>query len=713
MFQLSAMGDFARVSGSSEGGALAEKVYAAERGIALLRLLVVASGWITYPLLDKARTVPWLAYLLLGLAGVYALWAYLLEPYRKYPLLLLSFSTSISDALLTMVWLYATGGAHSPYFLAILPAVIAVGVRFTPRETFAAAGVFAVAYLVLVLLLDQLAGHEIVVLIRILYILMAGVAGGIISRHVLEQLIAKSELEKRLETEKRLAGSEAALAEAQAIAHVGSWNWEFATGQHTWSSELCRIMGHEPGCAASHESFLGSITPEERPALQLAMAQARADHQPFHGEYRLLRPSGEVRQVYLKGQVVVDELGQPVRMSGTLQDVTETRALERRLMVADRMAALGTIAGGIAHEINNPLTFITTNLAYLDEALGTRAARQLPHTEELRRAVSDAREGAGRVRNIVRELKSFSRVEEARHRPIDVHRGLEFSINIAAQEIRQRARLVRDYGQVPPVLADETRLGQVFLNLLVNAAQAIPEGSPEANTITVRTRAEEPRQVVVEVSDTGAGMAPEVLARIFDPFFTTKPAGVGTGLGLSICHSIVSSFGGRISARSEVGKGTTFTVTLPATEAPLAESEAATASPTPVRGHVLLIDDEPMVAASLGRALKADHDISTCTGTEALKRLLAGEQFDVLVCDLSMPDISGMDLFARLQEQRPAMAERMIFLTGGAFTEKAQEFIAQARYWLEKPVDLPVLRTLLQEVLRTARGEGAGGATPR
>jgi PAS domain S-box-containing protein len=695
------------------GSALAEKVYAAERGLAQLRLVVVISGWISLPLLDPTGMVPWLAYLLLGLAGVYGAYVYLLEPYRKHPLFLMSFSTAVSDAVFTMLWLYATGGVHSPYFVIIVVVVIAVGIRFTPRETFAAAGVFAVAYLSLVLLLGQLAGNEVVVLIRVLYILTCGLLGVLIARHVLEQLTAKLELEKRLQTEERLAGSERALAEAQAIAHVGSWNWDLAADRHTWSAELYRIMGREPGGAASLEAFLESLTPEDRPTFQQAAARLRANAQPSHGEYRLLRPSGEVRQVHIKGHVVVDARGQPVRMSCTVQDITERKALERRLMVADRMAALGTLAGGIAHEINNPLTFITTNLAYLEESLGSRAARQLPHLDELKRAMVDAREGASRVRNIVKELKSFSRVDEARHRPIDVHRGLEFSLNIAAQEIRQRARLVRDYGQVPAVLADETRLGQVFLNLLVNAAQAIPEGRPESNTLTVRTRVEEPRQVVVEVSDTGVGMTPQVLERIFDPFFTTKPAGVGTGLGLSICHSLVVSFGGRISVRSQPGQGTTFTVVLPATDEPLAEPQEVAAPPAPLRGRILLIDDEPMVAASLGRALKADHDVSTCSGTQALERLLAGEEFDVLVCDLGMPDISGMDLHARLREQRPALAERMIFLTGGAFTPKAQEFIAQTRHWLEKPVDLPALRTLLQEVLRGVRGAGGGGAPLR
>ncbi|MBN1206943.1 MAG: PAS domain-containing protein [Myxococcaceae bacterium] len=694
------MSTMERVPGALLDGALAEKVNAAERGIAVLRLLVVLGGWITYPLLDKAGTRPWLVYLLLSGATLYALGLYLLgreSGYRKPSSVA---ATSVLDVLFTLLWLYATGGIHSPFLISVLLAVVTAGIRFTPRQTVLFGLALMVGYLALLALTGQAQGRWGLVVLHIVFILLSCVLGQLVSRLLIEQLVAKLELQKRLEMEEQLARSEAALAEAQAIAHTGSWSWELSTGQHTWSSELYRILGRAPGEPASADTFLECVHPEARPSLQLALAHAQADGQPFQGEYRLLHPSGEVRWIHLKGQVVADASGQPARMSGTAQDITERKAMEKRLVIADRMAALGTLAGGIAHEINNPLTFITTNLMWLEECLLPGDPKQLPPIHELRGAVSDAREGASRVRNIVRELKSFSRVDEARHQPVDVHRGLEFSLNIAAQEIRPRARLVRDFGEVPHVLGDETRLGQVFLNLLMNAAQAIPEGRPEANTITVRTRVAAPGQVVVEISDTGVGIPPELLERIFDPFFTTKPMGVGTGLGLSICHGIVSALGGQISVQSELGKGTTFSVTLPATDAPLLQGDETPVPSSPVRARLLLIDDEPMVAASLSRMLRAEYDVSTSSGAEALRRMLEGEPFDVILCDLGMPDISGMDLYARLHAERPALAARMIFLTGGAVTQRAQEFISQARYWVEKPVELPTLRALLQEVMR-------------
>ncbi|SEM36194.1 PAS domain S-box-containing protein [Stigmatella aurantiaca] len=698
------MGSIAQLSESSREGALAEKFLAAERGVVLLRLLIIVVGGLSYPWLEGLTGKgPRFAYGVLVLAMAYALFLYWWEPYRRYRAALLASVTSAIDFGFVMAWQYATGGVHTHYFTIICLTVVVIGIRYTPRATVLSTLLISGCYLAMLALMGQLMEHPGLVLLNLGLILMAGLLGLICSRMVLEQLVARIELQKRLQMEEQLKGSEAALAEAQAIAHMGSWNWELSSDLHTWSAELYRILGRAPG-EASHAALLKSMHPEERTPFEQELHQVLAGRPSLHGEYRLLQASGEVRWIHIWGRVVRDGSGRPVRLSGTAQDITERKVLEMRLAVADRMAALGTLAGGVAHEINNPLTFITNNLLYLEENLGTQAAAQLPHHEELRKALADAREGANRVRTIVKDLRTFSRVEDARRVPVDVHQGLDFAINMAAPELRPRARLVRDYGPVPPVLGDETRLGQVFLNLLVNAAQAIPEGNPEAHSVTVRTRVGASGQVEVEIRDTGSGMKPEVLARIFEPFFTTKPVGVGTGLGLSICHGIIVALGGRISAWSEVGQGTAFTVTLPATEAPPAVPEERTPAPSRgARARVLLIDDEPLVASSIRRTLKDSYDITMLLGMEALQRLLGGETFDAIVCDLAMPDITGMELHDRLREHRPDMAARMIFLTGGAFTPRAQAFIGQARYWLEKPVELPALRTLLQDVIEETR----------
>ncbi|NPC86787.1 PAS domain S-box protein, partial [Pyxidicoccus fallax] len=250
-------------------------------------------------------------------------------------------------------------------------------------------------------------------------------------------------------------------------------------------------------------------------------------------------------------------------------DLTERHQMQARLMLAQRMASVGTLAAGVAHEINNPLAYLTANLAFAREALdtlraqGTLGPRQAGALADAQSALAEAQQGADRVRTIVRDLKTFSRVDLADNTDVDVRQVLESTLNLATTEIRHRARLVKQFADVPRVRANESRLGQVFLNLLVNAAQAIPAGTPERHEIHVATRVGTGGRVVVEVADTGSGIAAENLPHLFDPFFTTKEPGEGTGLGLSICHSLVAALGGEIHVESEPGKGSTFRVLLP------------------------------------------------------------------------------------------------------------------------------------------------------
>jgi len=283
----------------------------------------------------------------------------------------------------------------------------------------------------------------------------------------------------------------------------------------------------------------------------------------------------ELRWRHRSGRQVVGEgvsfpltfAGQPAVVS-IVRDITERKSVQERLRAADRMASLGTLAASVAHEINNPLSYMTSNLRFIDEELRamTEAGESLagPRGGEVRQALQETLTGSSRVSEIVRDLKTFSRSDGERRGPVDVHAVLDLCANMARSEIRHRARLVKEYGEVPLVDANETRLGQVFLNLLVNAAQAIPEGAKvKDHEIRLTTHRDEHGWVVVEVRDSGMGIPPENLSRLFDPFFTTKPAGVGTGLGLSICHGIITGLGGRITVESEPGRGTCFRVLLP------------------------------------------------------------------------------------------------------------------------------------------------------
>ncbi|MFY0581895.1 sensor histidine kinase [Cystobacter fuscus] len=223
------------------------------------------------------------------------------------------------------------------------------------------------------------------------------------------------------------------------------------------------------------------------------------------------------------------------------------RQLQEKLVSAGRIAAVGTLAAGVGHEINNPLAYLLLNLEGV-----ARSLRQGPeHLAEARTRLDSVREGAERIRVIVRDLKVFSRQEGEEREMLDVNAVVVPAMRMAAHAVRARARLVEDFGSPPPVLGCEARLGQVLLNLLINALQAIPEGNPERHEVRVRTGGDNLGRALVEVSDTGCGMSPSVLSRIFEPFFTTKPSDEGTGLGLAICQQIVQSHGGELRVRSE------------------------------------------------------------------------------------------------------------------------------------------------------------------
>ncbi|HEY7724670.1 MAG TPA: ATP-binding protein, partial [Anaeromyxobacteraceae bacterium] len=437
-----------------------------------------------------------------------------------------------------------------------------------------------------------------------------------------------------------------------------------------------------------------------------------ASGQPLRAEWPRLvegaRVAGELEVAAAGGPRVVEYSGVsrilPSRHLLVMRDVTSDRQMRSRLALADRMASVGTLAAGVAHELNNPLSYVVANLTFVAESLQrlARAADEAGPAGELSDAVREAREGAERMRAIIRDLKTFSRVAEAGTGPVDLRGVLESCISIAWNEIRHRARFVRELAEVPPVRGDEGRLGQVFLNLLVNAAQAIAEGQADKNEIRLATRLRPDGRVAVELRDTGCGIPAENLTRIFDPFFTTKPVGEGTGLGLTICHNIVTSLGGAIEVDSEPGQGSVFRVVLLAAEAARAEPPpmqlVLVPGPAGRRGRVLVVDDEPLVGAAVRRALGSDHDVTVVPGgREALDRL-EREHFDVVVSDLLMPEVTGMELHAAVEARDPDLAERMIFVTGGAFTPAARAFVEEHRECvLEKPFELTALRELVRQ----------------
>ena len=376
----------------------------------------------------------------------------------------------------------------------------------------------------------------------------------------------------------------------------------------------------------------------------------------------------------------------------------ERRRIHEQLLISERMASVGSMAAGVAHEINNPLAIVVGNLDVATERLAVlaRAGSPLPEVEQL---LHDAQEAAERVRVIVRDMKMLSRTgDEEQHGPVDVHRVLDSALRMATNEIRHRARLVRQYGDVPPVEGNEGRLGQLFLNLMINAAQAIAEGRAEANEIRIVTRRGAEGEVVVEVHDSGCGIPRESLVQIFDAFYTTKPVGIGTGLGLAICHRIVTTHNGRISVDSEVGRGTVFRTILPAAHGVAVAAPAPETASAGCQARILVVDDEEGLCLAIKRMLEAEHEVITLSSAgEALALLNGGAGFDLILCDLMMPEMTGMDLHAQLAQSKPELAAKMIFMTGGAFTENASRFLDQHP---GRAIDKPFKPSALRERVR-------------
>jgi PAS domain S-box-containing protein len=430
---------------------------------------------------------------------------------------------------------------------------------------------------------------------------------------------------------------------------------------------------------------------------------------PEPAEYRSRSLDG--RELYVEISAIPTEYQGKPAVLAFARDVTERKAIQARLVEADRLAALGVLSAGIAHEINNPLAYLLLNLEYLSREL-PNLARDPTQLDWLMLRVRDACHGAERVASIVRDLRTFARADDGLRGPVDVRAALEAALNIAGNEIKQKATLIRDYEPVPPVEANPNRIEQVLLNLLLNAVQSL---SPEANGQEIRASLRASAgQVAIIIQDTGSGIPDELLGKIFDPFFTTKPVGVGTGLGLPICRSIVRGLGGEISVRSTLGHGSEFTVTLPASTGEVREKLDAprpASVPPPTRGKILIVDDEISVSRTLKALLENEHDVSLAEdGAEALAAIAAseGSGFDVIMCDLMMPGMSGMELYETIRRGYPGLEQRMVFMTGGVSMDRAREFLATClNLTFEKPFDFERLRRTLRRLVEIAHQTAA------
>jgi signal transduction histidine kinase len=394
------------------------------------------------------------------------------------------------------------------------------------------------------------------------------------------------------------------------------------------------------------------------------------------------------------------------RLSGVVANVlidSKRDQLAHKAVEAERLRSLGMLVASVAHEVNNPLTYLMGNLDLLERKLpqmtvpsSTSSPEQLRLSAEVNEHVVAMRDGAERVAFIVRLLSTFARSNEEDVGEVDVLHAIDAATRLAQLQVRAKARLVSDLVPVPRVRANEARLAQVFLNLLVNASQAIPQGHADQNTVTIRTMATS-THAIVEVEDTGIGIAYHIRERIFEPFCTTKPAGVGTGLGLSISHEIVDALGGSLTFESVPGR-TVFRVTLPASARNPEIQTGLAARPLPKTLRVLVIDDEPMIGRFVTAALPMCA-VDTAVDPAVALDWLRERNYDLILCDLVMPAMSGYNFYEQLCTRRPDLKHTFVVATGSASDDALTHFLrVNAVTLLSKPFTVKELRQLAARV---------------
>ena len=403
--------------------------------------------------------------------------------------------------------------------------------------------------------------------------------------------------------------------------------------------------------------------------------------------------------------------------------------LKARLSQSEKLAVIGQLAAGVAHEINNPLAFILANLSatlghihHVDDAVGRAVASGRNGGDsasmrtileqvgpdlfgELKEMLEDNLDGVDRIRTIVRELKTFSRQEGEERELVRINDLVKSTCRMVASQIRHRAVLVKDLHDVKPVTGNRVKLVQILTNLLMNAAQALPDHRGRQERIEIRTRQSD-RWIIISVSDTGTGVDEEVRDRIFEPFFTTKPREVGTGIGLSLSAELARQHDGELVLVETSPHGSTFELRLPAVDSVRlvhsAQQPAAVRNATVALGRrrILLIDDEPNVRKSMTRMLRSYDVTAKPNGREGLTAL-QNACFDAVICDLVMPDLDGVDVHEAISHSHPELIERTIFTSGGAYTPRTAAFVAKHEIiFVEKPIHPRQLLGMLEDLFR-------------
>jgi signal transduction histidine kinase len=483
------------------------------------------------------------------------------------------------------------------------------------------------------------------------------------------------------------------------------YDWDIESDVMLWSGPA-KVFGHHTDREFGHSTWWASqLHPDDAARVVKSLEVAMSNGDLFWmNEYRFRHTNQSYVWVHDRGAFVYDAGKHPVRMVGVMEDISRDREIQSRLVTASRLAAVGTLASSLVHEINNPLTWVTTNVGFALEEL-SKATRFDPEVserfEETVEALDDARAGAERISQIIGDLRTFARTSNEDVRPVSVCKVVEEALSMASSQLRHRGRVRCDLNQVPPVLADESRLSQAVSNLLLNAALALAGGHGPDSCVTVRTRSSN-GHALIEISDNGPGIPPEILPRIFDPFFTTRTGGEGLGLGLAVTQSIVVGFGGTIEVQSQLGEGTTFVISLPL-QAPDRDENSRNQRSEAIsnRRRIAVIDDEASTLETFASILGPHHDVHYYErGGQALDVLLL-ERPDIIFCNRMAPGLSGAELYERLGEAAPELQNRFVALMdSGANGEPSPSSKLMHVPVLEKPFTPEQLEELIARRLR-------------
>lgn len=525
------------------------------------------------------------------------------------------------------------------------------------------------------------------------------------------------EVSDRRLAEDSLKQSEAQLAKAQRIARLGSWEWDVVRNKVTWSEETRRLYGFSgQDLGASMDHCLDRIHPEDRSKVRLALDEALRSRGPYICDHRALLPDGTIRVLHGLGEVVVDERGQPVRIIGTTQDITEAdraeaalRRSEEQLRQAQKMEAVGRLAGGVAHDFNNLLTVIS--------CYSSMSLRSMEKAHPLRKNTEEIQAAAERAASLTGQLLAFSRKQVLQPRIIDLNEivsGMEKMLRrLIGEDIELCTLFDPDLGHIK---ADPGQFEQVILNLGVNARDAMPRGGKltiqTANVaLDQRTRfrnrdLEVGEYVMVAITDSGGGMTEEVKSHLFEPFFTTKGVGRGTGLGLATCYGIVCQSGGDIRVYSELNCGTTFKIYFPRVDAPATPIPEETDSDALPEGSesVLIVEDEASVRRLAASVLRgAGYQVQEARDAiEALALIEAKQPFDLVITDVIMPKMSGKDLYDKIKVIAPRI--KVLFMSG--YTDDAlahHGVLGPELHFLEKPFSPSGLARKVREVADSSK----------